>query len=262
MICKSYPDLGAGKAAISTHRCPNRLQTASLLRAVQASSPSPRILAVPSTSQEVLVSFRRFSVSIVMVLVVLGVVASAQVEVSTATVPRLIRINGSARDEAGKPLAGNHGITFTLYQDEAGQLTVWQEPRTCHSIQPGALACCWEQRMRQGCRWRFSPRAQHAGWGSAQMDKRSSRESCAKRGLCAQAADTEMLAEDRLRHISLRKLKHANAVGLGSGDSADSKSGSRNHPDEPGAADRVFLHHQRWHCHGQPDHEVHHRLQH
>ncbi|MFY9662008.1 MAG: hypothetical protein WAJ97_15385, partial [Terriglobales bacterium] len=72
-------------------------------------------------------SFRRFSVSIVMVLVVLGVVASAQVEVSTATVPRLIRINGSARDEAGKPLAGNHGITFTLYQDEAGQLTVWQE---------------------------------------------------------------------------------------------------------------------------------------
>jgi len=73
MICKSYPDLGAGKAAISTHRCPNRLQTASLLRAVQASSPSPRILAVPSTSQEVLVSFRRFSVSIVMVLVVLGV---------------------------------------------------------------------------------------------------------------------------------------------------------------------------------------------
>jgi len=73
------------------------------------------------------VSFRRFSVSIVMVLVVLGVVASAQVEVSTATVPRLIRINGSARDEAGKPLAGNHGITFTLYQDEAGQLTVWQE---------------------------------------------------------------------------------------------------------------------------------------
>ena len=127
MICKSYPDLGAGKAAISTHRCPNRLQTASLLRAVQASSPSPRILAVPSTSQEVLVSFRRFSVSIVMVLVVLGVVASAQVEVSTATVPRLIRINGSARDEAGKPLAGNHGITFTLYQDEAGQLTVWQE---------------------------------------------------------------------------------------------------------------------------------------
>ena len=61
---------------------------------------------------------------------ILSAFASAQVDAqsgSTATVPRLIRITGSVRDEAGKPLSGNHGVTFTLYQDEGGQLAVWQE---------------------------------------------------------------------------------------------------------------------------------------
>jgi hypothetical protein len=58
----------------------------------------------------------------------LSAFAPAQVDVQpTATVPRLIRITGSARDEAGKPLSGNLGVTFTFYQDEGGQLPVWQE---------------------------------------------------------------------------------------------------------------------------------------
>jgi len=46
---------------------------------------------------------------------------------STATVPRLIRINGSVRDETGRPLTGKIGITFTLYKDETDQVVVWQE---------------------------------------------------------------------------------------------------------------------------------------
>jgi hypothetical protein len=46
---------------------------------------------------------------------------------AAATVPRLIRIQGSARDESGKPLSGLIGITFTLYKDANDQEGVWQE---------------------------------------------------------------------------------------------------------------------------------------
>ncbi len=67
----------------------------------------------------------------------LGAFALAQVPVEAqpapaATVPRLIRINGTVRDEAGKPLSGNLGLTFTLYQDETGQSAVWQEVQNLH----------------------------------------------------------------------------------------------------------------------------------
>jgi len=87
MICKSYPDLGAGKAAISPIAARIGCKLPRFFGRFRLALPPPDF-SRPSTSQEVLVSFRRFSVSIVMVLVVLGVVASAQVEVSTATVPR------------------------------------------------------------------------------------------------------------------------------------------------------------------------------
>ena len=46
---------------------------------------------------------------------------------STATVPRLIRIQGAVRDEAGKPLSGRIGVTFALYKDQNDQELVWQE---------------------------------------------------------------------------------------------------------------------------------------
>jgi hypothetical protein len=39
----------------------------------------------------------------------------------------LIRIQGAVRDEAGKPLSAGIGITFTLYKDQNGQDSVWQE---------------------------------------------------------------------------------------------------------------------------------------
>ena len=45
----------------------------------------------------------------------------------TATVPRLIQVKGSVHDEAGKPLSGNVGISFTLYKDANDQVAVWQE---------------------------------------------------------------------------------------------------------------------------------------
>ena len=52
---------------------------------------------------------------------------SAPAAASTATVPRLIRIQGAVRDEARKPLGGRIPITFTLFKNENDQEGVWQE---------------------------------------------------------------------------------------------------------------------------------------
>ncbi|MFZ0991554.1 MAG: hypothetical protein WAN29_06585, partial [Candidatus Sulfotelmatobacter sp.] len=51
---------------------------------------------------------------------------------STATVPRLIRIRGTVRDETGNPLSGPIGITFGLYADQNDPAPVWQESQTVH----------------------------------------------------------------------------------------------------------------------------------
>jgi hypothetical protein len=80
------------------------------------------------------VSFGRVSVGILAVCLVFGALALAQVDgqqssapTPTVTVPRLIRIQGAVRDEAGKPLSGRIGIAFALYKDEFDQELVWQE---------------------------------------------------------------------------------------------------------------------------------------
>jgi len=82
------------------------------------------------------VRFRRVSVCILTVDLILVACALAQGQVddqhssqpaSTATVPRLIRIQGALRDEAGKPLSGRIGATFSLYKDQNDQEVVWQE---------------------------------------------------------------------------------------------------------------------------------------
>jgi hypothetical protein len=49
---------------------------------------------------------------------------------STATVPRLIRIRGAVRDEAGQALSGAIGITFALYADRNDETAVWKETQT------------------------------------------------------------------------------------------------------------------------------------
>jgi hypothetical protein len=46
---------------------------------------------------------------------------------STATVPRLIRIQGTVQDEAGRPLTGNTEVTFSLYKDENDPAAIWRE---------------------------------------------------------------------------------------------------------------------------------------
>ncbi len=80
----------------------------------------------------------RVSVYILAAHLVYGALALAQVNgqpsptSTSATVPRLIQIKGSVRDQTGKPLTGNLGITFTLYQDANSndQTGVWQENQT------------------------------------------------------------------------------------------------------------------------------------
>jgi hypothetical protein len=82
-------------------------------------------------------NFGRAAVCIVTSCLILGSFSSAQSQVlvdeqvpsqaATATVPRLIRMQGTVRDEAGKPLSGRVAVTFTLYRDQNDQNTVWQE---------------------------------------------------------------------------------------------------------------------------------------
>ena len=46
---------------------------------------------------------------------------------AAASVPRLIRIKGFIRDEAGKPRNGTVAVTFSLYKDQNDQVALWQE---------------------------------------------------------------------------------------------------------------------------------------
>jgi hypothetical protein len=96
-------------------------------------SPADHLAESPE-QQEVLVRLGRVSKCILAAYLVYGALASAQVNeqqsattASAATVPRLIRITGSLRDETGKPLNGVLGTTFTLYAGENDQVAVWQE---------------------------------------------------------------------------------------------------------------------------------------
>src|ERR1035437_9581174 len=87
----------------------------------------------PPNQQEVRVRSSRVAVCILTACLILSSFGSAQevplssAPASAATVPRLIRIRGAVRDETGKPLNGNIGITFSLYRDENDQVAVWQE---------------------------------------------------------------------------------------------------------------------------------------
>jgi trimeric autotransporter adhesin len=46
---------------------------------------------------------------------------------TAATLPRLIRIRGTLRDETGKPVSGAAPVTFSLYQNQSSTEALWQE---------------------------------------------------------------------------------------------------------------------------------------
>ena len=52
---------------------------------------------------------------------------ASSVQHLSTTVPLLVRTRGVVLDERGKAVTGDIGITFTIYKDEFGQSSVWQE---------------------------------------------------------------------------------------------------------------------------------------
>ena len=64
-------------------------------------------------------------------LIMLLALAHAQTQTKatspSAEIPRLIKFNGIARDESGKPMSGVVGITFYLYKNEQGGAPLWLE---------------------------------------------------------------------------------------------------------------------------------------
>jgi len=57
--------------------------------------------------------------------------------VQTATVPRLIRYPGVARDLDNKPLTGVVGVTFSLYGEQNGGAALWMETQNVHADATG-----------------------------------------------------------------------------------------------------------------------------
>ena len=76
----------------------------------------------------------RLAVCIFVASLTYGVLATEAVGQSspsaTASVPRLIRITGSVRDEGGRARTGSNAVTFALYSGENDQTPVWQETQT------------------------------------------------------------------------------------------------------------------------------------
>ncbi len=62
-----------------------------------------------------------------------GEAQSSPQPASVASIPRLIRIHGTVRDVAGKPLTTRLPITFSLYREENSQDVIWQEVQ---NVQP------------------------------------------------------------------------------------------------------------------------------
>jgi len=65
-------------------------------------------------------------------LLLVGHAAAQQASpsLSSATVPRLVRFSGGAKDAQERPLSGVVGITFALYKDQEGGAPLWMEVQT------------------------------------------------------------------------------------------------------------------------------------
>ena len=75
----------------------------------------------------------KFTARIACLLITLCVPVFAQTQstrsntLKSTAVPNLVKFSGTARDVAGKPVAGVAGITFSLYQEEIGGAALWME---------------------------------------------------------------------------------------------------------------------------------------
>ena len=50
---------------------------------------------------------------------------------------RLLKFNGTLRDQTGQPLAGVVGVTFAIYKDAEGGAPLWQETQNVQSDSQG-----------------------------------------------------------------------------------------------------------------------------
>jgi hypothetical protein len=64
-----------------------------------------------------------------------GQVPSSRLAATSAytNVPKLVKFSGTATDEAGKPIIGLVGVTFSLYEDEQGGAPLWVETQDVQS---------------------------------------------------------------------------------------------------------------------------------
>ncbi len=52
-------------------------------------------------------------------------------------VPRLVKFNGVAKDELGRPRSGVVGITFAVYKDQEGGAALWMETQSAQLAEQG-----------------------------------------------------------------------------------------------------------------------------
>lgn len=85
---------------------------------------------------------RFVTMTVCVVMLISAIASQAQTTTSntspnTATVPRLIRYAGVARDENGKALTGMTGITFSLYAEQGGGAALWMETQNVQADSSG-----------------------------------------------------------------------------------------------------------------------------
>ena len=85
---------------------------------------------------------RKFKLPVLLTLclVVLPTTIGSQAQTTSATVPRLVRYAGVARDLDGKPLSGVVGITFSLYAEQTGDASLWAETQNVQADGSGHYA--------------------------------------------------------------------------------------------------------------------------
>src|SRR5208283_1557382 len=135
-------------------------------------------------NQEEWTKFSRISVCIVTCLLS-TVFAFAQVDgqqptssSSTATVPRLIRIQGTVQDEAGRPITGNTEVTFSLYKDENDQAALWQESQKVSLDSTGHYNVLLGATSETGLPLEIFSRPKGIGWACARRGNWSNRGYC------------------------------------------------------------------------------------
>jgi trimeric autotransporter adhesin len=69
---------------------------------------------------------------------------------ASTQVPRLIRYSGVVKDESGKPVSGDVGITFSLYKDQQGGSPLWVETQNVQADATGRYSAMLGAATKEG----------------------------------------------------------------------------------------------------------------